>query len=124
MLFEFLFIGKTTEEYLAEGIDYYKMKLNFYVSSEVLIIRPSNEKTVERILADESQRIMKNISSRDYVILLDEKGKQLSSVEFAGELQRIMNKSVSKMIFVTGSAYGIHNTLKKRANLVLSFSKF
>jgi len=124
MLFEFIFIGKTTEQYLVEGIDYYKKKLNFYVPSVVSVIRSSNEKTVERILTDESERILKNISPKDYLILLDEKGKQFSSVEFAAEIQKIMNKSVSKIIFVVGSAYGIHDTLKKRANLVLSFSKF
>src|SRR5207248_156821 len=105
MQFQFIFIGKTTESYLAEGTEQYRKKLNHYISSDVLILNPSKEKSNERALNDEAERILKNISSKDYLILLDEKGKQYSSVDYAKELQRIMNQSVSKIIFVTGSAY-------------------
>jgi 23S rRNA (pseudouridine1915-N3)-methyltransferase len=124
MLFEFVFTGKTADRFLAEGIGYYKKKLDYYTASGIKIISCSKEKTMERILRDESQRILKSVSNKDYLILLDEKGKQFSSIEFANEIQKIQNKSVSKIMFVTGSAYGVDSSLRERANLIISFSKF
>ena len=60
----------------------------------------------------------------DFVVVLDEKGKQFSSLEMSREIQKILNRSYSRMIFVIGSAYGIDDELKKRADIILSFSRF
>jgi len=124
MKFEFYFIGKTSEKYLSSGIETYYTKLGHYMKSEIKVIPGSTEKKKSKALRDESVRILKMISNNDFVIILDEHGKLLSSPELSKEIQAIMNKSFSRIVFITGSAYGIDGELKKRANLLLSFSKF
>ncbi len=124
MKFEFYFIGKTTEPFLTTGIDHYQRKLSFYMNSEIKIIQSSSEKNSAKALMDESKRILKSLAATDMVIVLDERGKQFTSIELSKEFQKAMNQSFSKIIFIVGSAYGIDEGLKKRANLMLSFSRF
>lgn len=124
MKFEFYFIGKTTEAYLNEGIENYCKKLGHYMNSGIKIFPSSTEKNSSKALRDESSKILKTIMPLDFVVVLDEKGKQFSSLEMSREIQKILNRSYSRMIFVIGSAYGIDDELKKRADIILSFSRF
>jgi 23S rRNA (pseudouridine1915-N3)-methyltransferase len=124
MKFEFYFIGKTSDSYLREGIEVYSRKLGHYMNTEIKIIPVSSEKNKAKALADESSKILKTISAQDYVVVLDENGKHFSSVELSKEIQKVLNRSFPKMIFIIGSAYGIDRTLKERADLMLSFSRF
>ena len=124
MKFEFFFTGKTTERYLSAGIENYQRKLGHYMNTEIKIVPPSTEKNVIKALQEEGAKILKGIAHSDYVVVLDEKGKQINSVELSNQFQAVMNKSYSKIIFIVGSAYGIDDGLKKRANLLLSFSRF
>jgi 23S rRNA (pseudouridine1915-N3)-methyltransferase len=124
MKFEFYFIGKTTDKHLAAGIENYSVKLGHYMNTEIKIISASTEKNQAKALREESVKILKAISSNDYVIVLDERGKEFTSTGLSAELQRAMNRSFPKIAFITGSAYGVDETLKKRANLLLSFSQF
>ncbi len=123
MKFEFCFIGKTSDDYLAEGIERYQRKLVFYMNTEIKIIPLSSEKNRAKALKEEAGKILKLLSVNDLVIVLDENGKQFSSVDLSKEFQKAMNQSYSKIVFIIGSAYGIDESLKKRANLILSFSK-
>ncbi len=124
MKFELFFIGKTNEKYLATGIESYLGRLNHYCKTEIKIIPLSIEKDRAKVLIEESGRILKLVSSKDFLVILDEQGKQFSSVDFSKKLQLAMNQSYSKIIFVIGSAYGIDAALKERAKLILAFSKF
>lgn len=123
MKFEFYFIGKTTESYLAQGIDGYCRKLEHYMNTLIKIVPVSANKNKVKAMQEEAEIMMKSISGNDFVIVLDEKGKQFSSIELSNEFQKIMNQSFSKIVFIVGNAYGIDAGLKKRANVVLSFSK-
>jgi 23S rRNA (pseudouridine1915-N3)-methyltransferase len=122
--FEFYFIGKTTEAYLHEGIENYCRKLGHYMNSGMKIFPVSAEKNKSKALHEESSKILKSITALDFVVVLDEKGKQFSSIELSKEIQKILNRSFPRMIFIIGSAYGIDKNLKERANLILSFSRF
>lgn len=124
MKFEFCFIGKTTEKFLSAGIDLYAGKLVHYMNTEVKIVPASAEKNQAKALKDEATRMLKSLNAGDYLVVLDERGKQLSSTELSREIQQVMNRSYPKIIFLVGSAYGIDESLKKRANFILSFSKF
>jgi len=124
MRFEFYFIGKTSESWLAEGIENYYRKLGHYMNTGIKIFPVSSDKTKSKALNEESSRILKTINPNDFVVVLDEKGKQFSSVELSKEIQKVLNRSYQRMIFVIGSAYGIDSELIKRADLMLSFSKF
>jgi 23S rRNA (pseudouridine1915-N3)-methyltransferase len=123
MKFEFYFIGKTTEKYLSAGIENYRGKLVHYMNTEIKIVPASAEKDKAKAMQDESRKFLKSVSPHDFVVVLDERGKQLSSVELATAIQETMNKSYSKIIFAVGSAYGTSAELKSRANLLLSISR-
>ena len=71
----------------------------------------------------EAELIFSKLNNSDYVILLDEKGKQLSSSAFAGELQSLMNQSIKQIAFVIGGPYGFSDEVYKRANRKLSLSE-
>ena len=124
MKFDFYFIGKTTEGYLREGIDVYCRKLGHYMNSEIKIIPVSSDKNQAKALGEESSKILKSVSAQDFIVVLDENGKQFSSVELSKEIQKVLNRSYPKMVFIVGSAYGIDPELKKRADMILSFSRF
>ena len=124
MKFDFYFIGKTTEKYLHEGIENYCRKLGHYMNSGIKIFPASSDKNTAKALRDEASKILKTITPLDFVVVLDEKGKQFSSVELSQEVQKVLNRSYSRMVFIIGSAYGIDSELKQRANLLLSFSRF
>ena len=94
------------------------------MNSGIKIFPVSPEKNKSKALLEESSKILKSITAHDYVVVLDEKGKQFTSVEFSKEIQKVLNRSYQRMVFIIGSAYGIDKELIQRADLILSFSKF
>lgn len=120
-----LLIGKTTEAYLDQGIQLYTERLKHYISFQTQIIpdlKNSKNLSIDQQKQKEGELILKEISNTDYVVLLDERGKHFSSIEFSAFLQKSMNQSVSRMVLVVGGPYGVHEDVKKRASQTLSFS--
>jgi 23S rRNA (pseudouridine1915-N3)-methyltransferase len=117
MKFELVFVGKTTEKHLAEGIEIYMQKLKHYISSGIITIHVKSSSVDEEAIA-----VMKVITSKDFVILLDEKGKQFDSVALSKQIQKWMNLSYKKIILITGGAFGVSDILKKRADFTISLS--
>jgi 23S rRNA (pseudouridine1915-N3)-methyltransferase len=126
MKIRLLLIGKTTSESLLSGIDDYMKRLKRYVKFEIEYVQqPKNIKNLssEQIKKYESEQLMTRITNSDYVILLDEVGKELGSRQFSEFIRKKMNESLRYMVFVIGGAYGCSSFLKERANLILSLSK-
>jgi 23S rRNA (pseudouridine1915-N3)-methyltransferase len=121
MKFELIFIGKTQEKYLEQGIVFYLDKLNHYIGTEVKITAPA--KTKNQATISESDSILKNISPKDFIVLLDEKGSQLSSEALSMQIQKWMNFSYKKVVFIVGGAFGVDERIKTRANFTWSISK-
>ncbi len=85
-------------------------------------------KNFSKLTANERKRaegelILKRLTKSDYVILLDEKGKSFTSLEFSNQLQRHFNASHKNIYFVVGGAYGFSEAIYKRAHEMLSLSK-
>jgi 23S rRNA (pseudouridine1915-N3)-methyltransferase len=121
MKIELLFVGKTSERFLTEGIEIYSEKLKHYLQVEIIIIPSSKAKA--RTKGEESEVILRRINPRDYVVLLDESGNQLSSVDLSKQIQKWMNQSFKKIVIITGGAYGVDQSLMKRADFLWSFSQ-
>jgi 23S rRNA (pseudouridine1915-N3)-methyltransferase len=121
MKIELLFVGKTSERFLTEGIEIYSEKLKHYLQVEIIIIPPSKAKA--RSKGEESEAILRRINPGDYVVLLDESGDQLSSVDLSKQIQKWMNQSFKKIVIITGGAYGVDQSLLKRADFLWSFSQ-
>ncbi|MGA9651421.1 23S rRNA (pseudouridine(1915)-N(3))-methyltransferase RlmH [Pedobacter sp.] len=118
-------IGKTEDKYLIEGIDKYINRLKHYINFSFLAIPDvKNVKNLSEAQqkAKEAELLHKQINNGDVVILLDEKGKKYSSVEFSNYLNKQMVGSVQHVIFIIGGPYGFDDTIYKRANGLISLS--
>lgn len=126
MKIKLILTGKTSEQYLQTAIDIYLNRLKNYVNFEIEIINDlKNTKNLDKntIKKKEAEEIFKRIEKSDFVVLLDENGKHLSSVEYAKYLQKRMLSSLKTLAFVVGGAYGFDDAVYKRANSKLSLSK-
>lgn len=121
----FWVIGKTSEAYLQDGIDQYCKRLGHYLPFEyetIPDVRNAGKRPPEQLKASESQLILDRLKPDDYVILLDEKGKAFSSLEFSRYLDRCLQLPQRRLIFLVGGAFGFDEKLYQRANARLSLS--
>jgi 23S rRNA (pseudouridine1915-N3)-methyltransferase len=126
MKITFLTIGKTEDNYLREGIERYIKRLKHYIKFEMIEIPElKNTKSLseDQQKIKEAELISKNLINTDYIVLLDERGIELSSTQFAGSLNKKMLSSVQHVVFVVGGPYGFDNSLLTKANEKLSLSK-
>ena len=119
-------IGKTQDAYLTEGVETYTTRLKHYVSYKTTTI-PSLKNvgslSLEQLKKKEGELILKNIHPTDFAVLLDERGKEYRSTEFAGMLEKSMHSGKAQMVFIIGGAYGVSEEIKTRANQTMSFSR-
>lgn len=119
-------IGKTDSAALQQLISTYEKRLVRYINFELQLlpdIKNSKSLTEELQKVKEGELILSNIESSHYLILLDERGKEYTSVAFADELQKKMNTSIKQLTFVIGGPYGFSQEVYNRANGKLSLSK-
>jgi 23S rRNA (pseudouridine1915-N3)-methyltransferase len=119
-------VGKTDNQAILTLIEEYSKRLNFYIKFELEIIPDlKNTKSLSEVLQKEKEGelILKNIVPSDDLVLLDERGKSFSSVEFSEYLQKKMNSGLKQLVFVIGGPYGFSDTVYARANGKLSISK-
>lgn len=118
-------IGKTDEEYLNTGIGIYTERLSHYIKFNLVGIRtPKNFGQLNPVQLKEAEGklLLKYFEDSDHVILLDERGKLPTSVEFAGMLQKHMNCGIKHLMFVVGGAFGFSDEVYKTAQSKLSLS--
>ena len=126
MTITLLAVGKTDQKQLIQLIDDYTKRLGFYINFKFEIIPDlKNAKNLNKIQQKEKEGelILKKIAKSDTLILLDENGKQLSSVAFSEYLQKHMNSGIKNLFFVIGGPYGFSNEIYQRANGKISLSK-
>ena len=119
-------IGKTDSAALQQLISTYEKRLVRYINFELQLlpdIKNSKSLTEELQKIKEGELILSNVESSPYLILLDERGKEYTSVAFADELQKKMNTSIKQLTFVIGGPYGFSQEVYNRANGKLSLSK-
>lgn len=119
-------IGKTDDKNLIQLIDNYQNRLKHYIKFELEIIPDiKNVKNLSEIQQKEKegQLLLKKIQPTDQLILLDEKGKDFSSVQFADYLQKKMNSSIKQLVFVIGGPYGFSDAMYAKAHGKISLSK-
>lgn len=126
MKIDLIFAGSESEGWIKQGIEEYLKRLDHYLDITVTYIAlPGKFKTmpIEKQLKEEAKQIIKHIGNCDNVIILDEHGKSMRSVEFAQLMQKIMNSGIRRVIFIIGSAYGFSKELKEKYNKKVSLSK-
>jgi 23S rRNA (pseudouridine1915-N3)-methyltransferase len=123
MKVEFWMTGKTNYSYLNEGISVYTKRIKQFLNYEPIEISISKTRNPEQSLKTEAAAVLKRIRPEDYIILLDESGSEFSSTGFAEYLGKLFNTIPSRIIFISGGAYGFDAVIKRRANQLLSLSK-
>ena len=121
-----LTVGKTDRDWVKQGLDIYVSRLKHYIPFSIVEIpelKNVSSLSKEQIKTKEGELILKNIRPNDDLILLDEHGKELSSVEFARLLQDKISYIGKDIVFVIGGAYGFSEEVYKRANSKLSLSR-
>lgn len=119
-------IGKTDDRYIAEGIEKFQNRLKHYVSFKMTVIpdvKNTKSLSVEQQKAKEAVLIEKQLQPQDFLILLDEKGSDFTSVGFANFLEKQSLASVQQLTFVIGGAYGFDASVYNRSNKRISLSK-
>jgi 23S rRNA (pseudouridine1915-N3)-methyltransferase len=125
MKVKLIMIGKTDHTYINEGISEYANRLKHYLPMEMLVINAVKGRglSINQIKQVEAEGLNKHIGKGDRVVLLDEKGKQFSSKEFAVFLQQQMNQAVQNLVFVVGGPYGFSEEFSSRFPQKMSLSK-
>jgi len=126
MKIKLLFIGKSNLEELQVASQDYISKINNYNSFEIEAIpylRNTKSLSIELQKKQEGELFLKKITSQDTVVLLDERGKEFSSIQFSQFLQQRFNSGCKNVIFLIGGAYGFSEELYQRADFTLSMSK-
>ena len=121
-----LTVGKTDVKWVREGLELYCSRIKHYVPFELLEIpelKNVSSLSHEQIKLKEGELILKNIKPSDNVILLDERGKIMGSLEWAQRLGSIMACSTRNVVFVIGGAYGFSPEVYARCDDKLSLSK-
>jgi 23S rRNA (pseudouridine1915-N3)-methyltransferase len=121
-----LTIGETDQKYIKEGIADYVKRLSFYIHFESKVIpdlKNRSSLSLENQKEKEGQLILSNVASGDFLVLLDERGSELSSIEFSKWMEKKMVAGMRQLIFVIGGPYGFSKSVYERANGLVSLSK-
>ncbi len=122
----FLVIGKTNEKYLIDAIDEYTSRLKHYIPFETIVI-PELKNVKNVSVSDQKEKeadlILKNIQSGDYIVLLDEHGKEFTSLAFSAYIEKKMHTSNKRLLFIVGGPYGFSPRIHSLANEKISLSK-
>ncbi|HEY1009269.1 23S rRNA (pseudouridine(1915)-N(3))-methyltransferase RlmH [Daejeonella sp. JGW-45] len=121
-----LTIGKTEDKYLTEGIGIYLKRLKHYINFSILEIpdlKNTKSLSTEQQKSKEAELIFKNINSTDHVILLDEKGQELTSKQYSAFLNKKMVGGQQHLVFIVGGPYGFSKDVYERSNEKISLSR-
>ncbi|MDB5248825.1 MAG: Ribosomal large subunit methyltransferase [Segetibacter sp.] len=118
-------IGKAHESYVKEGVEDFTKRISKYYPVEWKVFTPARQ-TVNslenEIKKNEALPILNALQKDDYLVLLDEKGKQISSPQLAAFIESRANSSVRQLVFLIGGAFGVDEQIRTRANFTWSFS--
>jgi 23S rRNA (pseudouridine1915-N3)-methyltransferase len=126
MKISFWSVGKNNETYIKEGVEDFTRRISRYFKVEWHILpQPKNAGLLSEmdLKKKEGETILQLLGKDDYLVALDERGKQLSSEGLAAFIQARANESNKQLIFLIGGAYGIDEAVLKRANYKWSLSQ-
>jgi len=119
-------VGKTTDKVVILGIEKYLKRMKRYLKFQIDTIpytKNTKNMSESEIKLKEGESILNKISSTDFVVLLDEKGKEYSSVGFSSFISKKMVQGTKRLVFIIGGAYGFSDAVYKKAHAKISLSQ-
>lgn len=121
-------VGKVKEKFYRDAIKEYEKRLGAYIKLNTIEIsdekvKVENDSEIALAMEKEGNNILSKIKDNQYVITLEILGKNLSSEEFASKIDNLMLIGKSDVALVIGGSYGLSDSVKKRSNFALSFSR-
>ena len=121
-----LFDFKTAkEEWFDLAVQTYIKKIKPFIEFEVVSLKSNKTDREESELKKnfELKELQKKLTNDDFVILFDERGKDLDSIQFSQQLEKVQTSGKKRIVFIIGGAFGVHDEIKSRAQLKISLSK-
>ena len=118
--------GKTTEKHIATGVETYSKRISKYSGFEIITLpdlKNTRNMPPEEQKLKEGRKIIQSIGKDDFVVLLDEKGSQFGTVEFAGWLEKRLFSQNKRILFVIGGPWGFSEEVYAVCNMKISLSK-
>ena len=118
--------GKTTDKHISELADLYSNRIKKYTGFEIITIpdvKNTKNMPVQEQKAKEATKIIQSVTDDDYIILLDERGKELRTLEFSGTLEKMFFLPKKRIVFIIGGPCGVSDAVYKRADYKMSLSK-
>lgn len=121
-----LTMGQTEKNWIRDGLDVYTSRLSHYVPfsvKEIPELKNASALSPEQIKSREGEIILKSLKDTDDVILLDEHGKEYSSMEWASAIEKKIGNGTRDLVFVIGGPYGFSRPVYERSNGKVSLSR-
>lgn len=125
MKIHFWSVGKSHDSYIKEGVETFTKRISHYYPVEwkyFSISKQKNSLSQNELKFQESIPVLSALEESDILVALDEKGKQWNSEDIADFIQQSANQSTRNIIFLIGGAFGLHESILKRANFTWSLS--
>lgn len=121
-----LSVGKVNTPWIQKGLELFESRINKYIKFSVLIIpdiKNTKSLSIENIKEEEGKSILSNLNPSDFVVLMDEKGKEFTSRCFSDWIQKQMNSGRKRLVLIIGGPYGFSSNLYSKADSLISLSK-
>lgn len=128
MTIRILCVGKIKEAFYRDAIAELMKRMGRYATTEIIEVAEEkapeglSQAEKEQILANEGERLLGKTDERDHIIALCIEGKKLTSEAFAAHIRTAMLADKSRIVFIIGGSFGLHPSVKRRADMLLSFS--
>lgn len=121
-----LSVGKISSPWIMQGLELFESRIKKYIKFSTLIIPDiKNTKSLskENIKEEEGKAILNNLQSSDFVVLMDERGKEFTSREFAEWFQKQMNSGKKRLVIIIGGPFGFSENVYTRTDFKIALSK-
>jgi 23S rRNA (pseudouridine1915-N3)-methyltransferase len=118
--------GKTTDKHVAEIVDLYTNRIKKYSVFEIITLpdlKNTKNMHIQEQKFKEATKILQSVSDDDYIILLDEKGREFTTVEFSKAMEKMFLLQKKRIVFVIGGPWGFSEAVYSKAYLKMSLSK-
>lgn len=119
-------VGKTSERYLTEGIAAFEERIRKYSAFEIFTvvdIKSTRNMPARELKEREGEKILQFLRNDDYTVILDDKGKEFSTIEFSSWLEKMFMSPKKRIVFIIGGAWGFSDEIYAKADMRLSLSR-